>query len=373
MFDPIFEFAARILDFFYGLVPNFAIAIMLMTLLVMLVTTPLTLKGTRGMIRMQLLQPELKKIQEKHKGGDRQEMNAELMAFYQENNLNPLGGCLPLLVQAPVFLLLFRLIEGLTSTGDDGTFDPNYLDEGSELYRALDDKTEMVSFGLDLAESTSEAIGDSIIHGLPYLALILFMIGAQYLQQKQVSARTPDGGMAMPQQKILLRVMPAFFGVISINFPAALVVYWVTSSVYRIGLQAYITRSLYAGEESLGAQANQAAAQAREMNKNKDGKNKDGNKAGSTAAGSKDSAATDDGTDDGADDAKAAGGKAGSANGKGTKSKKPPGGSRGGGGSGGANGAAAKPPAPTIGGGSRASGSGGKYQPSSKKKKRKRR
>ena len=99
------------------------------------------------------------------------------------------------------------------------------------------------------------------------------MIGAQYLQQKQVSARNPDGNVAMPQQKILLRVMPAFFGVISINFPAALVVYWVTSSVYRIGLQGYITRSLYAGEDSLGAQANQAAAKARAM------KEKDGDKA----------------------------------------------------------------------------------------------
>ena len=110
----MFEFLAQILDFFYGLVPNYAIAIMLMTLLVMVITTPLTLKGTRSMIKMQLLQPELKKIQEKHKGGDRNEMNQELMAFYQENDLNPLGGCFPLLVQAPVFFILFRLIRGLT-------------------------------------------------------------------------------------------------------------------------------------------------------------------------------------------------------------------------------------------------------------------
>ena len=245
---------------------------MLMTLLVMLVTTPLTLKGTRGMIKMQLLQPELKKIQEKHKGGDRQEMNAELMAFYQENNLNPLGGCLPLLVQAPVFLLLFRLIRGLTRIGADGTFNPDHLTPSSKLYQALDGQSRMMSFGLDLAESTSQAIGKSIVHGLPYLALILIMIGAQYLQQKQVSARNPDGNVAMPQQKILLRVMPAFFGVISINFPAALVVYWVTSSMYRIGLQAYITRSLYHGEDSLGAKANEAAAKARAMKAKETGK-----------------------------------------------------------------------------------------------------
>jgi YidC/Oxa1 family membrane protein insertase len=260
----MFEFIAQILNFFYELVPNYAIAIMMMTLLVMVITTPLTLKGTRSMIKMQLLQPELKKIQEKHKGGDRNEMNQELMAFYQENQLNPLGGCFPLLVQAPVFLILFRLIQGLTRRGDDGTFDPNYLDEGSRLYQDLDTQTEMVSFGLDLSQSTTQALGQSIIHGLPYLALILIMIGAQYLQQKQVTARG-SAAAAMPQQQMLLKVMPAFFGVISIGFPAALVVYWVTSSIYRIGLQGYITKSLYSGEDSLGKQATAAAAEARAM------------------------------------------------------------------------------------------------------------
>ena len=329
MFDSIFEVAAQVLDFFYAIVPNFAIAIMLMTILVMLITTPLTLKGTRGMIKMQLLQPELKKIQEKHKGGDRQEMNAELMAFYQENELNPLGGCLPLLVQAPVFLLLFRLIQGLTRTGGDGTFDPKYLDEGSKLYQDLDGQTEMVSFGLDLAESTSQAIGQSIIHGLPYLALILIMIGAQYIQQKQVSARNPDGGMAMPQQKILLRVMPAVFGVISINFPAALVVYWVTSSIYRIGLQGYITKSLYGHDDAPGAKANKAAAEARKAKAD----DKDGN-----------------------------GGKAGAAQKTGQKGGAQKGGAPKGGQGAGSN-------SRTSGNGS----SGGKYQPSSKKKKNKRR
>ncbi len=270
MFDGIFEFSAQILNFFYGLVPNYAAAIIMLTLLVMLITTPLTLKGTRSMIKMQLLQPELKKIQQKHKGGDRNEMNQELMAFYQENELNPLGGCFPLLVQAPVFLLLFRLIQGLTRRGADGTFDPKYLDSGSDLYQSLDGRTEMISFGLDLSESTTDALGQSIIHGLPYLALILIMIGAQYLQQKQVSARGSSAA-AMPQQQMLLKIMPAFFGVISIGFPAALVVYWVTSSIYRIGLQGYITKSLYGGEESLGAQARKAADEARAMKEKEKG------------------------------------------------------------------------------------------------------
>jgi YidC/Oxa1 family membrane protein insertase len=324
MFDGIFEFSAQILDFFYGLVPNYAAAIIMLTLLVMLITTPLTLKGTRSMIKMQLLQPELKKIQQKHKGGDRNEMNQELMAFYQENELNPLGGCFPLLVQAPVFLLLFRLIQGLTRRGADGTFDPNYLDQGSDLYQSLDGRTEMISFGLDLSESTTDALGQSILHGLPYLALILIMIGAQYLQQKQVSARGTSAA-AMPQQQILLKVMPAFFGVISIGFPAALVVYWVTSSIYRIGLQGYITKSLYGGEESLGAQARKAADEARAM---KDQEKAEGSGGTGKAASTK------------------------------TPAPKPSG---------------PKSSSPTEGGSGNGRTEAGRYQPASKKKKRKKR
>ena len=289
----MFEFVAQILDFFYGLVPNYAVAIILLTLLVMIITTPLTLKGTRSMIKMQLLQPELKKIQDKHKGGDRQEMNQELMAFYQENQLNPLGGCFPLLVQAPVFLILFRLIQGLTRRDAEGFFDPKYLDAGSRLYRDLHGQTEMMSFGLDLSQSTTQALGQSILHGLPYLTLILIMIGAQYLQQKQVSARN-TGGPVMPQQQILLKVMPAFFGVISIGFPAALVVYWVTSSVYRIGLQGYITKSLYSGDDSLGKQASAAAAEARATREKEKGTGKPAGKGGTTTPAKGEAAAPAD-------------------------------------------------------------------------------
>lgn len=280
MFDPIYEFVATILDFFYGIVPNYAVAIVMLTILVMIVTAPLTLKGTKGMIQMQLMQPEIKKIQEKHKGGDRQAMNQELMEFYQSNGLNPLGGCLPLLVQAPFFFVMFRVIEGLTARSD-GVFDPRYLDEGGKLYQALHGKEEMVSFGLDLSQSTSNALGEGILHGLPYVVLLLIMVGAQYLQQKQVSARN-SGAAAMPQQKILLRVMPAFFGLISINFAAALVVYWVTSSIFRIGLQGYITRSLYSGDDSLGAQARRAQAAAKG---GKDAKDSKGSTATKTKAG----------------------------------------------------------------------------------------
>src|SRR5687768_1720516 len=99
----MFQALAGLLAFFYELVPSYGVAITLLTLSVMLVLTPLTWKSTRSMLEMQRLQPEIKKLQQKHKG-DRQKLNEELMAFYKEHKVNPLGGCLPMLLQLPVFL-----------------------------------------------------------------------------------------------------------------------------------------------------------------------------------------------------------------------------------------------------------------------------
>lgn len=251
----MFEFFAQILDMFYGIVPSYAVAIILLTLLVMVITTPLTMRGTRGMIKMQFIQPELKKLNDQKKAGKltQEEFAVQTQALMMEHGVNPLGGCIPMLAQMPAFLILFQLLKGLTSRDELGFFVPKYLDEGSGLYQALHGSKEMLSFGIDLSTSTRDALADSVLGGMPYLILILAMVGAQYLSQKQVSARS--NGDAMPQQQVLLKIMPVFFGFMSLNFSAALVVYWVTSSVYRIGLQYYITRTLYHGEDSLGARA----------------------------------------------------------------------------------------------------------------------
>ena len=109
----MFDLIAAVLSWFYGLVPSYGFAIIMLTLVVMVIVTPLTLKGTRSMIKMQHLQPEMKKIQTRYKG-DREAMNKEMMAFYQANNINPMGGCLPLLIQAPVFMVLYNVLRGMT-------------------------------------------------------------------------------------------------------------------------------------------------------------------------------------------------------------------------------------------------------------------
>jgi YidC/Oxa1 family membrane protein insertase len=263
MFDGHFKVIAQVEIFFYDAIPNYAIAIALLTLVVMVATTPFTLKGTRSMIQMQRLQPEMRRLQLKYKD-DRQKLNEELMAFYKENQLNPLGGCLPLLLQAPIFMILFNVVRGLTRLGEDGTFHPKHLDHASAMYQHLDKSKEMLAFGVDLAESASKALADGFVHGLPHVVMVAIVAMSSYYQQKQIQGRNPNAEIP-PQQKMLMRLMPAMFVFFAFVSPAGLVVYFVVSNLYRIGMQHYITRTLYHGEESLGAQANKAAAEARKL------------------------------------------------------------------------------------------------------------
>lgn len=115
MLSPIFHALATLVAVCYSIVPSYGLAITLMTVVVMVVLAPLTWKGTRSMLEMQRLQPEIKKIQERHKD-DRQKANEEMMAFYKEHKINPVGGCLPMFVQMPVFFIMYRVIRGLAHT-----------------------------------------------------------------------------------------------------------------------------------------------------------------------------------------------------------------------------------------------------------------
>ena len=268
----LFDFIASVLAFFYQLVPNYAFAIIALTLLVMIVTTPLTLKSTRSMMMMQQLQPEMKKIQSQYKD-DREKLNEELLKFYKENNINPLGGCLPLLVQMPVFLVLYQVLRGLTrrvsdlgfavgwaggqaSTGSATTdvpssqydltlpFDPAFLNSSTALYQSLSSTTTMQAFGIDLAESASQALQNSVVESIPYFLLIAVVGVTGYVQQRQIQGRNPNAEVN-PQQQMLMKVMPIFLPVISFGLPGGLVLYFAVSNLYRVGQQWFISRSIY--------------------------------------------------------------------------------------------------------------------------------
>src|SRR5438132_4163941 len=130
MFHAIAKPMASLLAFFYQLIPNYGVAIILLTVAVMIVLTPFTIKSTRSMLAMQRLQPELKRLQAQHKN-DRQALNEAMMAFYKEHNVNPLSGCLPMLLQMPVFFGLYEAIRGLTKNP------PHGVSHSSELFKAL--------------------------------------------------------------------------------------------------------------------------------------------------------------------------------------------------------------------------------------------
>jgi YidC/Oxa1 family membrane protein insertase len=228
----------------------------------MIVLTPLTLKGTRSMMIMQSLQPEMKKLQAQYKD-DRQKLNEELLKFYRENNINPLGGCLPLLIQLPVFLILYRVIAGLTYIpSGQTTFQPKYLDKSSELYRSLLGQTEMRAFGMNLAESATKALSHSFVTVLPYLVLIIGVAATSIIQQRQISGRNPAAA-ANPQQQMLMKLGPIMITGFSLVVPGALVIYFFVSNLYRVGQQALISRTIYNTPEAkrlLETQARDAEA-----------------------------------------------------------------------------------------------------------------
>jgi YidC/Oxa1 family membrane protein insertase len=260
----VFKYPAKLLASFYSFTNDYAISLALIGVVVILILTPLTLKSTKGMLEMQMLQPEMKRLQAEHRG-DRQKLNEEMMKLYQERKVNPLASCLPLVAQMPIFYVMFKLISGLTHTEKGETvFSPKHLNTGSEVYQSLDGKDKMVSFGLDLAKTPAEALGDDLFKGLAYAALIVLLGVLYYLQQRLVANRSVSPTMNATQAKVM-QYLPVAFAVFQIFLPTGLVIYYVAQTILRIVQQQYITQRFYKGEHSLGSRAADASAQARDL------------------------------------------------------------------------------------------------------------
>jgi YidC/Oxa1 family membrane protein insertase len=301
MLDPLFEGISITLNFFYTIVPDYAFAIAGLTCVVMLITTPLTLKGTRSMIEMQRLQPEIRRLQAQYKD-DRQKLNEEMMKFYREHEINPVGGCLPLLIQAPVFSILFYVVRGLTSqakfvgvqkllqaeyfpgaTVTEG-FRPKYLHQSTELYQALVGQTEMKSLGINLADSPAQALSLGFLTALPYIVLVAIIAVLSWYQQKQIMGRNA-GAEVTQQQQLMMRIGPLLYVFFAFVSPAAICIYFLVSTLWRVGQQAFITRSMYRGEDSIGIQAQKAMKEVRESRKAETGKGGPTDRAGARSDG----------------------------------------------------------------------------------------
>jgi YidC/Oxa1 family membrane protein insertase len=244
-FDPLYNFFGAILAFFYGIIPNLGVAIILLTVVVMLCLFPLTAKQAKAMMHMQRAQPEIKKLQAKYKH-DRQKLNEEVMKFYQENKINPLAGCLPLLVQMPIFLALFQVMR-----------DPyKHIPKSSDLYAAfctagnrvyeqcnrpkLGLPTPQEFLGMDLSQHATGVSG-GFLDALPYFLLVGAVIVTAFLQSRQSRRNAPN---MTSQMAMVTTVLPIAFGLFSLQFPAGLVLYFLVSNLWRLGQQELIMRKI---------------------------------------------------------------------------------------------------------------------------------
>lgn len=201
----IFSFLAKpllhVLKFFYTFLGNYGLSIILLTVIIKLLFWPLTQKSYASMKSMQKLQPQMQKIREKHKN-DRDKLNREVMELYKNNRVNPLGGCLPMVVQIPVFFALYKVL--LNSI--ELRHAPFYL------------------WIHDLAAKD------------PYYITPLIMGATMFIQQKMTPS-TMD-----PMQARIFLLMPVIFTFMFLNFPSGLVIYWLVNNVLTIGQQYLINR-----------------------------------------------------------------------------------------------------------------------------------
>ncbi len=318
------------LDAIFRVVPSYGVAIILLTLVARALIAPLGVKQIKSMQQMQKLQPEVKKLQQKHKG-DRQKMNEELMKLYREHGANPLGGCFPLIAQFPVFIALYAVIRAVVpfqaatespiaqlpkatictpagATGDplvpsvggeapaavscdikDGTESfkikqwstrvgtavaqpPSYLarcnvqgtdafvcasplgtghlPKDGKLFRQLvEGKGQFLGMHLacspnqagssngirQCTSSAKKAAGPALIM---YYLLVLAMAGTTFFQQRQMMKKAPP--QQAQQMKVMGVMMPVVLGFFSLQFPAALSVYWITGNIWTIVQQKVI-------------------------------------------------------------------------------------------------------------------------------------
>jgi YidC/Oxa1 family membrane protein insertase len=252
IFHPLFELFGLILAGIYAVIPNYGVAIIGLTLAIMAVLTPVTIKSTKSMLAMQRLQPEMKKLQVKFKGPEnREQLNAEMMKLYKENGTGPFGACLPSLLQMPFLIVLYSLIRGLSfgvlnKAGQVTKATPRYIPTNSRIYHDLVQSKGQMHwwFGMDLSSAPFTHHGaNQVLLVIPYLILIGMAIFLQYYQMKQMNSRNPQAAAATPQMQQMQKFFPIIFGVIYLRVPAGAAVYMVVSSAMRIGTQEFMFRT----------------------------------------------------------------------------------------------------------------------------------
>ena len=227
--QPLINVFEAVLKFFHNnLGVGWGLSIVMLTVVIRAFLVPLTVKQFRSMQALQAHQPELKALQAKYKD-DKQRLNTEIMKFYKENNVNPLGSCLPLVAQFPVFISLYYLlrkdlrgyicpkIQTAYRLHHPGSTTPCGVHHGAQF--------------LFIGDLTNKATGAVLI------VLMVLYVGSQLFSSLMMSSSAMD-----PTQRKIMVLMPLIFVIFFINFPAGVIVYWITTNLWTIVQQLIVRR-----------------------------------------------------------------------------------------------------------------------------------
>ncbi|MBW1615769.1 MAG: membrane protein insertase YidC [Deltaproteobacteria bacterium] len=217
MFDFIVRPCRWLLNAIYGAIPNYGIAIIILTLITKIVLWPLGSKSYKSMNKMKKIQPLMTQIREKYKH-DKQKMNAEVMNLYKTYKINPAGGCLPMILQIPIFFALYRMLYQMIELRHAPFF--LWIDD-----LAAPDRLFRFDFSIPMMSEP---------YGIPVLTII--MGASMFLQQKM---SPPPGD---PSQAKIMLFLPIIFTVLFVNFSSGLVLYWLINNLASMGQQYYISK-----------------------------------------------------------------------------------------------------------------------------------
>lgn len=277
----------------YGLIPNYGVTIIVLTIVIRLVLLPLGIKQIRSMQHMQIIQPKVKQIQQKYKQ-NKQRQQEEIMKLYREYGVNPFSGCWPMLLQFPILIAMYSVLRFPQH--------PIHIPADSEFYSVVAEQIPPVDQDGEPIQSQAQidayepplpgpsagtsflamnllcqaglpwqpapaTLADSVsvdgekmalaypvdcasrpIERVPYYVFAVLMFGTTYYQQRQMQKASPPGA-ASSQQQALLKIMPIMFGIFGIFFPAGLVLYWTTSNGWQIGQQYFMLKTRPSAEQ----------------------------------------------------------------------------------------------------------------------------
>ena len=215
-------------------------AIVGLVVVIRILLIPLFVKQIKAQRGLQILQPEIKKLQAKYKGKtdpeSRQKQQQEMMKLYRDNGTNPLASCLPIILQAPIFFALFHILNGIGKTPPQGK---GFMSDADAKQAA-----DALIFGAPISDKFLGA--DSLHVQIVCAVMIVLMSATTFLTQKQLMSKNmPASAMDNPvaqQQKILLYVFPLIFAVSGVNFPIGVLLYWLTTNMWSMGQQFYVIR-----------------------------------------------------------------------------------------------------------------------------------